>query len=90
MKTTETVELDIRGQVCPSTLLTTLREITRRQEEILSSSVQVLIRTDNRHATVTVPQALESMGLAVHIRKEEGSYSILVCAEEDGGEASDE
>ncbi|PLX82456.1 MAG: sulfurtransferase TusA family protein [Desulfuromonas sp.] len=90
MNTTETIELDIRGQVCPSTLLTTLREVTRLQEEILSGSKQVLIRTDNRHATVTVPQALENMGLEVHITKEGGSYRILVCAEAEEGVPSHE
>lgn len=75
-----TLELDIRGQVCPSTLLTTLREITQHHQELQGGQLQLLVLTDNRNATVTVPQAAQNMGLAATVSKESGSYQIRIRA----------
>jgi TusA-related sulfurtransferase len=78
MESARTVELDIRGQVCPSTLLTTLREVNRHQFELRAGAVQLQIRTDNRTATVTVPQAAANMGLRVEVCQEDGGYLIRI------------
>lgn len=83
MVTERTVELDIRGQICPSTLLTTLREVNRYQQEIRSGAVQLSIRTDNRNATVTVPQVAEDMGLLVQVSKNEEGYLIVIRGQHD-------
>lgn len=75
-----TLQLDIRGQVCPSTLLTTLREITRHRDDLKDGRLELVILTDNRNATVTVPQAAQNMGLLVEVGKESGSYRIHIRA----------
>lgn len=73
--------LDVHGQVCPSTLLLALREVNRLQAEIRSGAVQLEVRTDNRHATVTIPGAVKSMGMKVRVHKEENGYLIQIGAE---------
>lgn len=76
--TSRTVEIDIRGQVCPSTLLLTLREINRYQKDIQAGTVELIILTDNRNACVTVPQAVQNMGLQAQVDKSAGSYAIRI------------
>jgi len=73
--------LDVHGQVCPSTLLLALREVNRLQEEIRSGAVQLEVYTDNRHATVTIPGAVKSMGMTARVHKEEHGYLIQIAAE---------
>ena len=73
--------IDVHGQVCPSTLLLALREVNRLQAEIRSGAVQLEVRTDNRHATVTIPGAVKSMGLTARVHKEENGYLIQIGAE---------
>lgn len=77
---TQTLQLDIRGQVCPSTLLTTLREITRHRDDLKEGRLELIILTDNRNATVTVPQAAHNMGLHVTVDKEGGGFCIHIRA----------
>lgn len=74
-------QMDIRGQVCPSTLLTTLREINLQQEPLRDGEMVLEILTDNRHATATVPEAARNMGLAVKVEKQDGYYLIRVQSE---------
>jgi TusA-related sulfurtransferase len=73
-------KLNVYGQVCPSTLLLALREVNRLQDELHRGEVQLDIRTDNRFATATIPNAVRNMGLDVKVRKEEEGYLIQVCA----------
>lgn len=72
--------LDVLGQVCPSTLLLALREINRLQKEIRDGGTDLEIRTDNRHATVTIPGAVKSMGLVARVHREEDGYMIRISA----------
>lgn len=72
------VEFDIRGQICPSSLLITLREINIRQKAIKSGAQQIVILTDNRDATTTVPEALKNMGYVVIVEKKHNYYVIEV------------
>lgn len=71
--------LNVYGQVCPSTLLLALREVNRLQGEIHSGELQLDIRTDNRMATATIPKAVRNMGLDAKVRKEEEGYLIQIC-----------
>ena len=64
-----TIELDIRGQICPSTLLVALREMNNNIDELNSGSVRLFIKTDNRDATNTIPEAAENMGFQVTVSK---------------------
>lgn len=74
----QVIEFDIRGQICPASLLVALREINRHIPQIKDGSVQLLFRTDNRDGTHTIPEAAYNMGLKVEVRKEERCYAITV------------
>ena len=76
--TTRTIEFDIRGQICPSTLLVALREINRNFSDLNSGAVRLLFRTDNRNSINTIPPAVENMGLPVVIEKTGSDYSIII------------
>lgn len=73
-------ELNVYGQVCPSTLLLALREVNRLQDELHRGEVQLDIRTDNRFATATIPNAVRNMGFDARVRKEDAGFLIQVSA----------
>lgn len=72
------VVLDIRGQVCPATLLVALREMNRRRSALEKGAERLRILTDNRDATATIPEAARNMGYDVRVDAEDGAYQILV------------
>ena len=45
METMETIEHDIRGQICPSTLLMALRELNSHQEAIRAGRLRLRFLT---------------------------------------------
>jgi TusA-related sulfurtransferase len=69
---------DIRGQICPSCLLFTLSEINEQKTGLKEGNVQITIKTDNRDATTTIPDAVLSMGYDYSVEKKEGYYEIRV------------
>ena len=77
-ETAQILEVDMRGQVCPSTLLVTLDSINRNKTELRSGKVKLLVRTDNRDATTTIPVTAENMGYEAKVTTKEGSYEILI------------
>ena len=80
----ELIEFDIRGQICPSTLLIALKEMNSRKAEIRNGSVELTFKTDNRDATVTIPDAAENMGYGVSVAREADYYLIVI---DDGKES---
>ncbi len=72
----KTLEMDIRGQVCPSSLLLVLREINRHHQELISGQLCIVILTDNRAATGTVPEAVRNMGVDAVVEKVDKYYRI--------------
>ncbi len=72
------VQFDIRGQICPSTLLIALKEMNRHKEALRSGDVVLLFKTNNRDATVTIPDAAENMGYGANVAKEADYYLITV------------
>ena len=76
------IKIDIRGQVCPSSLLSTLREINLHHNSLHSGSDIINVLTDNRDALTTIPQAAMNMGYFVKVLKKEGYYSIAISKEE--------
>ena len=78
MDTAETLEFDISGQICPSTLLVALREINRNIDKINAGKVRIRFRTDNRDCTNTIPEAAGNMGLNVNVSKEDSCYVIVI------------
>lgn len=77
----ETIEFDITGQICPSTLLIALREINRNIDALKSGGLSLLFRTDNRDCTNTIPEAAGNMGLKTAVQKCDAGYTILVTRE---------
>ena len=74
----EVIEIDIRGQVCPSSLLLVLREVNARHEALTSGACQMRIATDNRDATGTIPDTVQNMGFAAEVEKKGNYYQILI------------
>lgn len=70
----------MRGQICPSTLISALREINRRKDEIKSGSVTLVFMSDNRDSTVTIPETAENMGYGTKVTKENDYYRIEIYA----------
>ncbi len=77
-KNPENIEIDIRGQICPSSLLTTLKELNNLKEEIKTGKVIITVKTDNRDATVTIPETATNMGYDVSATKEDDYYNITI------------
>jgi len=77
----KTIEYDICGQICPSTLLTALREINTHQEALKDHVVLLRFLTDNRDCVTTIPESARNMGYAVEVRREGGCYAIEVCGD---------
>jgi TusA-related sulfurtransferase len=77
----EIIVHDIRGQICPSCLLYTLRELNHHRAALKRGSMRVIIKTDNRHATSTIPDAVATMGYGYDVKKmDEGYYQIEIMA----------
>ncbi len=74
----KTIELDIRGQVCPSCLLMVLREVNQHYHELETGELSIVVLTDNRHATGTVPEAVNSMGISADVVKDNSHYRITI------------
>ena len=73
---------DIRGQVCPSALLVTLREVNKHFADLKAHQHTLQVLTDSRKATATIPAALINMGLKVEVQPQEGHYVIEILAAE--------
>ncbi len=74
----ETITFDIRGQVCPSCLLLTLREVNLHHAALKAREVELEILTDSRDATGTIPETLRNMGLTTKVDKLAGHYRIVI------------
>lgn len=74
----QTVDIDIRGQICPSCLLQALKELNRLGSEIRAGSAEIVVTTDDRQATSTIPAAAERMGYAIEVIPVDGAYRIRV------------
>jgi len=82
MMSNETL-LDIRGQVCPSSLLITLRALNQNAESLRSGALRLRILTDSRDAIVTIPNAALNMGFQAHLQKlPEGFYEVIISYEQ--------
>jgi TusA-related sulfurtransferase len=77
---TETINLDIRGQICPSCLLLTLKELNQHAAAIRGGTMEIVIVTDDRQATATIPPTADRMGFRTEVaRLEDGDgYRIRV------------
>jgi len=70
----------MRGQMCPSALLTALREINTHKLALKSGGLTLSLLTDNRDSTITIPDSAMMMGYEVHVVKECEYYRIDISA----------
>ena len=75
------IDFDIRGQICPSTLLTALQVINEYSLQLSDGSVKLSFKTDNRDAIGTIPESASNMGYAVAVTKGDGHYLIEISGE---------
>ena len=74
----EKIKLDILGQVCPACLLVVLREMNTHRQRLKSGETQLVIKTDHRDTTRTIPESARKMGYDVEVRSMEGYYEITI------------
>lgn len=72
------IEFDIRGQICPATLLITLREVNSHAAAMKRGEVELNFLTTNRDSTQTIPESVTNMGFSVDVTAHEGYYVIRV------------
>jgi TusA-related sulfurtransferase len=77
---TQTIDIDIRGQICPSCLLLTLKEINQNSAALRAGHAEIVVRTDDRQATATIPAAAERMGFGTEVVRQDGAYRIRIFA----------
>lgn len=75
-----TIHLDIVGQICPSCLLLTLRELNRNADAVRNGETEIMVTTDDRQATSTIPDAVKAMGFNAEVTTVGTGYLIRVCA----------
>ncbi|HBG18705.1 MAG TPA: sulfurtransferase TusA family protein [Desulfobulbaceae bacterium] len=74
----EVIRLNILGQVCPACLLVVLKEINTHRKNLRNGKARLVIRTDHRDTTRTVPESARKMGYAVEVNKIETFYEITI------------
>lgn len=75
---TKVITSDMRGQICPSTLLVALDNLNRHSDGLQSGAVRLRIITDNREALHTIPATAENMGYVVRTTKTASHYEMLI------------
>lgn len=78
------IVMDVRGQVCPSTLLVAMAKLNEHRQALMAGTVSLLIISDNRHATATIPETARNMGYEALVRQEEGYYTIRIQRQHEG------
>lgn len=74
----ESLTIDMRGQICPSTLLTALRALNTHRARLRRGELELLILTDARDATGTIPEAAGNMGYRVRVEDGDRHYAIRI------------
>lgn len=72
------IDLNIRGQICPSCLLLTLKEVNRCSAELRNGSAEIVVTTDDRQATATIPATVTNMGFRTEVDRLEDGYRIRI------------
>lgn len=80
MDSVNSIHLDISGQICPSCLLLTLKELNQHAAAVRAGATDIVVTTDDRQATATIPDAVIKMGYAAEVDRVAGGYRIRVCA----------
>jgi hypothetical protein len=75
---TQIIDIDIRGQICPSCLLLTLKELNRNSVAVRAGSAEIVVTTDDRQATATIPATADRMGFRTEVDQADGIYRIRI------------
>jgi len=78
MKEPTYIPLNIFGQVCPSCLLMTLKTLNLHSSAIRAGQTEIIVMTDDRQATTTIPAAVKTMGYLAEVTREDNGYRIRV------------
>jgi len=78
MPMTQTIDMDIRGRICPSCLLLALRALNQNEVALRAGTAEVAVLTDHRQATATIPSMAERMGYCVEVIGTDDGYRIRV------------
>lgn len=78
MPMTQTIDIDIRGQICPSCLLLTLKEMNQNGAAIRAGTTEIAVVTDDRQATATIPATAERMGFRTEVTRDDVGYRIRI------------
>lgn len=71
-------EIDIRGQICPSTMLTALREVNNRKADIKGGKTCLTLLSDNRSSVTNITETVGRMGYQVDVKKEHDYYRVSI------------
>lgn len=72
------IELDILGQVCPACLLVVLREMNTHRRQLKNGQTQLVIKTDHRDTTRTIPESARKMGYEVEVTNMQTYYQMTI------------
>jgi len=78
MKKPHNIEMDIRGQICPSCLLLTLKEVNSNAAALRNGETEIVVLTDERQAVNTIPDAVNKMGYAAEVAQRDNGYCIRI------------
>lgn len=73
-----TVEIDVCGQICPSSLLTALREINQLKQPLRAREIQLDILTDNHESTNRICEVVGNMGYALQVEDQKSHFRISI------------
>jgi TusA-related sulfurtransferase len=74
------IQLDIHGQICPSCLLLTLKALNEHGPDMRRGEAEIVVMTDDRQATSTIPEAATKMGYRSEITRAGNGYRIRIHA----------
>lgn len=74
----EVIDLNILGQVCPACLLVVLKALNDHEGRLRSGTTRLVVRTDHRDSTRTIPESARKMGYAVDVKKVDACYEISI------------
>lgn len=77
-KKIEIVEIDVRGQICPSTLLTALNQVNKLKGPLRKGELLLQILTDNHDSTNRIHEAICNMGYQVVVKDLKKHFVIFI------------
>jgi TusA-related sulfurtransferase len=72
------IEINVCGQICPSSLLTALREVNNHKTPLRNGEVRLDILTDNHDSTNRASEAISNMGYQVEVEDLDKLFKISI------------